>query len=153
MGPHPASYGLDNFAEWLHSKYGLQVQVLPPMQLDQSAWDSGRKQYVAQLLNEQIKREHSDLAADPSAYLIGFTDASMYHVGTSWRYTFTLRDFQRTAVISSNGMEDNWWQRFRVDAGDVNEHLQARLRRILLQDVAILFWNLPLNTDHTTLLQ
>ena len=153
MGPPAESYGLDGFAEWLHSKYGLQVQVLPPMQLDQSAWDSGREQYVAQLLNEQIKRDHSDLAADPNAYLIGFTTANMYHVGTSWRYTFTLRDFQRTAVISSNGMEDNWWQRFRVDERDVNEHLQARLRRILLKDIAILFWHLPLNNDPTSLLQ
>jgi YD repeat-containing protein len=153
IGPHTAPYGLDGFAQWLHSKYGLQVQILPPMQFDRSAWDPERKQYVAQLLNEQIKREHSDLAADPSAYLIGFTDASMYHVGTSWRFTFTLRDFQRTAVISSNGIEDSWWQRFRVDDGDVNERLQARLRRILLKDLAILFWHLPLNNDPTSVLQ
>src|SRR5207245_2516016 len=53
MGPHPAAYGVDDLAEWLRSKYGLQVQVLPPMQLDKSAWDSGRKQYVAELLYEQ----------------------------------------------------------------------------------------------------
>jgi YD repeat-containing protein len=153
MGPHTAPYELDGFAEWLHSKYGLQVQVLPPMQLDQSAWDSRRKQYVAQLLCEQIKREHSDLAANPGAYLIGFTDASMYNVGTTWRSAFSQRDFQRTAVISSNGIQDYWWQRFRVDAKVVNEHLQARLRLILLKDVAVLYWHLPLNNDPTSLLQ
>jgi YD repeat-containing protein len=153
MGPHTAPYELDGFAEWLHSKYGLQVQVLPPMQLDQSAWDSGRKQYVAQLLCEQIKREHRNLAANTGAYLIGFTDASMYNVGTTWRSAFSQRDFQRTAVISSNGIQDYWWQRFRVDAKVVNEHLQARLRRILLKDVAVLYWHLPLNNDPTSLLQ
>src|SRR5437868_5731884 len=109
MGPHPAAYGLEDLAEWLHFKYGLQVQVLPPMQLDKSAWDSRRKQYVAELLFEQIKREHSELAADPNAHLFGFTDASMCSVSNSWASTFTQRDFQRVAVISSHGMEDYWW--------------------------------------------
>jgi YD repeat-containing protein len=153
MGPHPASYGLDGLAEWLHSKYGLQVQVLPPMQLDKSAWDSRRRQYVAELLFEQIKREHSELAADPNAYLFGFTDASMCSVSNSWASTFTQRDFQRAAVISSHGMEDYWWQRLRGDAKVSNEHMQARVRRILLKDVAILYWHLPLNNDRTSVLR
>jgi YD repeat-containing protein len=153
MGPHPAAYGLEDLAEWLRSKYGHRVQVLPPMQLDKSAWDPGRRQYVAELLFEQIKREHSELAADPNAYLFGFTDASMCNVSNSWASTFTQRDFQRVAVISSHGMQDYWWQRLFAAAKVSNEHLQARVRRILLKDVAILYWHLPLNNDPTSVLQ
>ncbi|MCU1247664.1 MAG: Teneurin-3 [Edaphobacter sp.] len=153
IGPHSAAYGLDGLAEWLRSKYGLQVQVLPPMQLDQSAWDSGRKQYVAELLYEQIKREHSELAADPNAYLFGFTDATMCSVNNSWASTFTQRDFQRMAVVSSHGIQDYWWQRLLGEAKISNEHVQARVRRILLKDVAILYWHLPLNNDPTSVLQ
>jgi YD repeat-containing protein len=153
MGPHPAAYGLDDLAEWLGSKYGLRVQVLPPMQLDKSAWDPERRQYVAELLFEQIKREHPELAADPNAYLFGFTDASMCSVSNSWASTFTQRDFQRVAVISSHGIQDYWWQRLFAAAKVSNEHLQARVRRILLKDVAILYWHLPLNNDPTSVLQ
>jgi hypothetical protein len=45
------------------------------MALDQSTWDIWRRQFVAELLYDQLKREHPDLAADPNAYLIGFIDA------------------------------------------------------------------------------
>jgi YD repeat-containing protein len=153
IGPHSAAYGLDGLAEWLRSKYGLQVQVLPPMQLDKSAWDPARRQYVAELLFEQIKREYSELADDPNAYLFGVTDESICSVNNSWASTFTQRDFQRMAVISSHGIQDYWWQRLLGEAKISNEHVQARVRRILLKDVAILYWHLPLNNDPTSVLQ
>jgi len=152
MGPHKAPYALDDFAQWLHSKYGLDVQVLPPMALDRSEWDFWRRQYVGELLYEQIKREHSDLAADPNAYLIGFTDADMYGVNRHSSGSFTLRDQHRAAVISTDGMEDSSWKRVRMGENVVNQRLQARLRRILLKDIAILYWHLPLNRDPTSLL-
>lgn len=152
VGPHTAPYELNDFADWLHSKYGLQVQLLPPMQLDQSAWDPKRRQYVSQLFLKQMKREHSDLAADPDAYLIGFTDADMYNVYAGGHFTFTVRA-ERSAVISSNGMKDAWWQRFRVDPKVAEEHLRARLRRILLKDVGVVYWHLLLNNDPTSVLQ
>lgn len=152
IGPHSAPYELNDFADWLHSKYGLKVQQLPPMQLDQSAWDPERRQYVSQLFLDQMKREHPDLAADPDAYLIGFTDADMYNVYTRWRFTFTWRA-QRAAIISSDGIKDAWWQRFGVDSKVAEEHLRARLRRILLKDVGIVYWHLLLNYDPTSVLQ
>jgi len=55
-----------------------------------------------ELLYEQIKREHPDLATNPNAYLIGFTDADMYSVLNGWKYTFTQRYESRFAVISTN---------------------------------------------------
>ena len=33
-----------------------------------------------------------------------------------------------------------------------NQHLQQRLRRILLKDVAVQYWQLPLNNDPSSLL-
>jgi len=152
MGDHKAPYALDNFEQWLRSKYSLDVQVLPAMAIDQSAWDSERKQYVAELLYAQIKREHPDLAANPNVYLIGFTDADMYSVNLKWRSSFTQRDLQRAAIISADGMQDNLVQRLIEDASAANRHFQARLRRILLKDVAVLYWHLPLNNDPTSLL-
>ncbi|WP_187143178.1 DUF6531 domain-containing protein [Terriglobus albidus] len=152
IGPHTAPYALNDFGDWLRSKYGLQVQLLSPMRLAPSAWDPKRTQYISQLLIEQMKREHSDLAGDPNAYFIGFTDADMYNVYANGRFTFTVRS-ERAAVISSNRMKDAWWQRFRVDPKVSEEHLRARLRRILLKDVGIVYWHLLLNNDATSVLQ
>jgi len=148
---HTAAQGLEYFAEWLRAKYDLDVQVLPALTVDGAAWDSGRRQWVAELLYAQMKREHADLAADPNAYLIGFTDESMYSVNNGWKFSFTQRDMKRAAVISAHEMEDGWLER-TWNAGVAREHLETRLRRILLKDVAILYWHLPLNHDPTSLL-
>lgn len=152
IGPHVRPYELSDFADWLSSKYGIQVQLLPPMQIDRSTWDPERRQYVSQLLLEQMKREHPDLAADPGVYLIGFTDADMYNVFTNWSFTFTWRA-QNAAIISSNGIGDAWWERLGVDSKVAEEHLRTRLRRILLKDVGIIYWHLLLNNDPTSVLQ
>lgn len=152
MGEHLTPYALDDFAQWLHTKYALDTQVLPEMDLDKSAWDPTRKQYVAELLYAQLKREHPDLAADSNAYLIGFTEADIYSVFHRWNSTFTQRDMQRTAIISVDGMQDDPGERAQVDPDTADRHFQARLRRILLKDVAVLYWRLALNNDPSSVL-
>ena len=152
MGPHTASYSLDEFAAWLKSKYKLEVQVLPPKGLDKSAWDASRNQYVAESLYAQLKREHPELAADPKAYLYGFTDADMYSVNYFWEFTFTQRDHHRAAMISSARMQDTAVERRGENDQAADQHLQQRLRRILLKDVAIQYWQLALNNDPSSLL-
>jgi YD repeat-containing protein len=152
MGRHEAPYSLNEFADWLRAKYALDVQILPPVALDRSAWDASRGQYVGELLAEQLKSAYRELAADPQAYLIGFTDADMYLVNQRWNSAFTFRDGPRTAIISSDGMQDPLWQRMS-GAPAANQKFQARLRRILLKDVAVLYWRLPLNFDPASLLQ
>jgi YD repeat-containing protein len=152
IGPHDSSYALDDFAGWLRSKYALDVQVLQPMTLDSSTWNIWRRQFVAELLFEQLKREHPDLAADSNAYLIGFTDADMYTVNHNWRFSYSQRDLKRAAVISSARLGDTFWERIGVDEGTVNGHLQARLRRFLLKDIAVLYWHVPLSNDPNSLM-
>jgi YD repeat-containing protein len=155
LGPHTAPYALALFAQWLYEKYALQVEVLPSTTLDPTAWDSGRKQYIAELLNAQMRREHPALEADPDAYLIGFTDANIYAARRRWNSTFTWRDQPRTAIISTDGMQSTFFERLETHATTATAataQFQERLRRILLKDVAILYWHLPLNNDPASLL-
>jgi YD repeat-containing protein len=152
MGPHTAAYAIADFAQWLRSKYGLHVEILPETTIVPSAWDNSRGQYIAELLYDQIKREHPNLAEDPEAYLIGFTDADMYAVQYDWRFSYSQRDMKRAAVISSARLRDTFWERIGIPDETANAHLQARLRRFLLKDIAVLYWHLPLNNDPTSLL-
>jgi len=152
IGPHESSYALDDFAEWLRSKYALDVKVLQPMTLDSSTWNIRRRQFVAELIYEQLKREHPDLAADSNAYLIGFTDADMYTVDHNWPFSYSQRDLERAAVISSARLGDTFWERFGLDESIANGHLQARLRRFLLKDIAVLYWHVPLSNDPASLM-
>ena len=100
----------------------------------------------------RLNVQHPDLAENRGAYLIGFTDANMFSVNNQWRSSFTQRDSQRVAVISANGMQDSGWQLPKAETNIANLHFQARLRRILLKDIAVLYWHLPLNNDSTSLL-
>ncbi len=152
MGKHVAPYSVEDFAKWLRAKYGLDVQVLPAMPIDEAAWDARRHQVVAELLEAELKQKHPDLAADHEAYLIGFTDWNMYSTREMWDGTFTQRDLMRAAVISSDGMGDTPWQRADLDPHGAVGRFQARMRRILLKDVAVLYWHLPVNRDRTSLL-
>jgi YD repeat-containing protein len=152
MGEHRDPYSIEDFAKWLRAKYALDVQVLPAMAIDPSAWDARRHQFVAEQLEAQLKQKHADLAADHDAYLIGFTDGDMYSTRQMWSSTFTQRDLMRAAIISSDGMGDTAAQRADLGAQGAVDRFQARIKRILLKDVAVLYWHLPVNDDPTSLL-
>ena len=156
VGKHSDPYTVVELAGWLRSKYSVDTQLLPSTELDRSARKSWRSLYNAEDLIKQIKREHPTLAADPNAYLIGFTDEPIYSAAEGGTEKFSFRDQQRTAIISSDGMDDSLLQRavltLSSPAEDPNLHLRDRLRRILLRDVGMLFWHLPLNNDPGSLL-
>jgi YD repeat-containing protein len=152
IGDHKDPYAIEDFAQWLRTKYKLDVRLLPALPLDASGWNPLRGQYSGEALNGQMERAYPDLAANGDAYLIGFTDVDMYTEQMHWKGTFTLRGSERAAIISSDGMQDDRWQRRWVDAKTANEQFRARLRRILLKDVALQYWHLRMNSDRTSLL-
>lgn len=153
MGTHKEPYSLNNLADWLRTKYRLDVQILPPMKLDAAAWNPTRNQYVAEMLYEQLKREHPSLAADPNAYLIGFTDADMFSVENDWKFSHTQRDRKRAAVISAARLQDTFLEKLGNNPHGPIVDLDERLRRFLLKDIAMLYWHLPLNDNPSSLLQ
>jgi len=153
MGDHHAPYSLEDFAQWLRTKYALDVHVLPAMAAEPSAWDSSRRQVVAELLYRQIRREHPDLAADPNTYLIGFTDADMYSLLNAKAYNFTQRYESRFAIVSTDEGMKSYNLELQKDSDAASQRFRARERRILLRDVALLYWRLPLNNDPTSLMK
>jgi YD repeat-containing protein len=153
MGEKKMPYSLDTLAQWLRSTYSLDVQILPALPLEQAAYDSSRKQYISQLLNDQIRRNLAALNADPGATIIGVTDADMYSIAKTWDSSFTQRDSEhRVAIISADCFSDlamNW---LKPKPGAYAKALENALERILLRDVAILYWHLPLNNNPDSIL-
>jgi RHS Repeat len=152
MGDHKQPYSLADFAQWLRSKYSVDVEVLPAMVIDPSAWDARRHQYVAEQLYAQMKQKHSDLAVDHNAFLIGFTEGNMYSARQLSGFTFTKNDLERTAVVSSYRMAGPSVDWTNPHPADVTARLQSRVRRALLKNVATLYWHLPENSDPSSLL-
>lgn len=148
LGPHKQAYQISQFATWLREKYSLNVQVLPPTGLDSATYDPPHQMYVAERILAQIKRDHPALAADPNAFLIGFTDAQIAAAGDS-DTSFSIRDNIRSAIISAGVIDQPAPDATNQDPALL---LRDRLRRVLLKDVAVLFWHLPLNNNPQSIL-
>ncbi len=148
LGSHKDPYAVVEMASWLRETYSLDTQVLPAEPLDDVTYDHSRHRYVAERINDQIRRKHPDLAADTKAVVLAFTDAKMYSVTERYSETFSQRDYRRAAIISSADLQDkSWFAHGATRPAEASVLLRDRMRRILLKDVAILFWHLPLNND------
>ena len=148
LGPHKQAYEVSQLAAWLHEKYSLDVQVLPPTALESTNYDASHTIYVAERIIAQIKRDHPGLAADPNAFLIGFTDAPIAEAGDS-DTSFSVRDNVRSAIISAGVIDQPTPDGTNRDPATL---LRDRLRRMLLKDVATLFWHLPRNNNPQSIL-
>jgi len=154
LGPHTDAYSVADLAQWLGRKYSLDVQVLPAANLAAVAWDEDRHMYIAQRLIQQLKRDHPAEAADPNSWLIGITDAKMSSAEDKGDWEVSQRGL-RSAIISSYDVPDSC----AADGGtaglascEAPSAPSTRLRRILLKDVAVLFWHLPMNNDPASVL-
>ena len=152
LGPHTDGYSVADMAQWLGHKYSLDVQVLPASDLGTVALDEDRHMYIAERLLQQIQRDHPEQAADPNAWLIGFTDAQMYLAESGADAVFSAHDSYRAAIISSHDAAAECEPDALAPCNPTAPTLADRLRRILLKEVALLFWNLPTNSDPASVL-
>src|SRR4051794_36284475 len=58
--------------------YGLQIQVLPPLDPGVPQYDATRRQFIAEELIVQMELGYRGPGLDPQALLIGLTDQDMY---------------------------------------------------------------------------
>ena len=153
VGEKKTPYSVDDLAAWLRSAYALDVHVLPAISLEPAAYDKSRKQYVSQLLDDQLQRNLATLNSNPAATIIGITDADMFSIAKDWGASFTQRDAaHRVAIISADCLSEEFVSVLKAKPGAYEAELENALERILLRAVAILYWHLPLNNDPESVL-
>jgi predicted Zn-dependent protease len=124
------------------NKFNLTIEVLPAIALDRGVIDSERKQLIAEESIEMMKRKYSNLATDPNAILIGFTQEDMYIRKYTWRFAFTWRQEDRFAVVSIARMDP-------INLGQPanDDLLRTRLRKITTKNIGILYYRKPQNDN------
>jgi len=145
LGQRNRAYSAVALAAWLRENYAVDTRILNDTPLDSRAYDTSKQMYVAELIDDQLKRDYPDLAADPKAFIIGFTDAEMYRATNDDDLATNERDGHRVAIISSAGLDSG-----RADSQA--ENVAATMQRALLHNIAILFWHLPRNNNPSSLL-
>lgn len=138
---------LDWAPAYYKAKLGVDVEVLAANPLPGDVLDPRRHQVDSERLIEHLWRTYPELARDPANILIAVTSRDIFIRTFGWSYAENFRHNGRFAVVSS--------ARFHppLFLGRWNpEWRNSRLQKMLTKNVAILYFDLPLSSDYTSLL-
>jgi len=128
-------------------KLGVEAIVMQPVPFALTTVDKKRQQVIAEEAVELMKFKYRDLVSDPNAVVIGLTDEDMYIHKMNWEWAFAYWTQRRFAVVSSARLDP------AKLGGAVDDVLtEARLRKMLLKSIGVLFYLYPTNYDPKSLL-
>jgi tetratricopeptide (TPR) repeat protein len=128
-------------------KLGVEATVMQQVPFALTTVDKKRQQVIAEEAVELMKIKYRDLVSDPNAVVIGLTDEDMYIRDKNWQWAFGYWTQRRFAVVSSARMDP------ANLAGTANDVLtEARLRKMVLKNIGVLFYLYPSNYDPKSVL-
>ncbi len=128
------------------SKLRIDSTVLPPIPLDPKLIDPQRNQLNADKCFDFLKVQHREIARDPFSILIAVTSSDLYIPSLGWSYAENSRSDGRYAIISSARLHPpllGLWN---------PEWLNSRVQKLLTKNIGILYFDLPMSEDYTSLL-
>jgi YD repeat-containing protein len=143
----PATIDLNPFRDYYRQTLGLDVTVLPSIDIADDAFDRARGQLVAESVVASMRRSLPVSPEDPEAIVLGVVEQDMYIAELNWNYAFSFRADDRFALVSTARMVPSFqalWPR--------HDLVRSRLRKMLNKNIGILVYRLPLNDDPTSVM-
>jgi YD repeat-containing protein len=137
--------------EWVPAYYkaklGIDVKVLAAIPLDPKLIDKTRNQLNTDKWIEFIIEQYPEISRDPASILIGVTSSDMYMPGFVLSYAENMRKDGRYGMVSSARLHppsllEKWNP----------EWLTSRVEKLLTKNLVMLYFDLPLSDDSTSLL-
>ncbi|HYL85579.1 MAG TPA: cytochrome c oxidase assembly factor Coa1 family protein [Candidatus Angelobacter sp.] len=127
------------------AKFALKITVLPAIPLHASAWNSKRRQLIAENLIVLMKQSLPEKVEDQSAILIGVTTADMYIGSFDWNYAINFRQDGRYAVVSTARLGSFlFFQKW-------NRTLEiSRLQKMITKNIYVQCFDVPMSSDYTS---
>ena len=146
LGNFPAA-SLTKFANSSKQKTGIEVIVTQPVAFALTTVDKRRQQVIAEEAINLMRARYPELASDPNAIVIGLTNEDLFIRQTDDQYAFCYRMRGRFAVVSSARMDP-------ANLGGATNDLltESRMRKMLLKNIGILYYHLPVNHDPKSVL-
>jgi len=136
---------LAGLAEDVNAKLGIEVRLLPPSLPDESAFDPVRDQYITENLLDGLERTYPKAVPGDGSVVIGVLADDVHILDrTDWAWAFGMRGDHGYAIVSTSRM------------GSLDEPIApivlSRLRKMILRDIGVLYYGLPLNDDPLSVL-
>ena len=149
IGDVPADL-LNNMVSHFQERFGVPITVLPSLSFDRVTFDPVRSQLVADELISAVRIRYPTLARNPRTRVIGITPYDMYMRATqdTWRFTYSLRSHEDHFAVVSYARLDP--AQLGPPASD--ELLQSRLRKMLIKNIGIMYFGLPVSEDPRSVL-
>jgi predicted Zn-dependent protease len=135
---------VETLAKYYRETLAVDVEILPALQPDASAFDQERQQFVAEALVTLLRDAHADRGR--SGAVIGITSRDMYIRRLPWRFAFSLRE-PPFAVVSYARMDP-----VALGGPGNRDRLESRLRKMVTRNVGVMIFRLGMNADATTLM-
>lgn len=123
-----------------NEKFGMPIGILPSLALPREAYDTARRQVVAERVLDAVVATYAQ-AADPASVVIALVDRDMYIADSTWRYAYGLRDKGHLAVVSTA----------RLDDGFPGKKME-RLQKMVTKNIGLLAFGLPQSDDPKSVL-
>lgn len=137
--------------QWAPAYYkerlGIDVKVLAAIPIDPKLIDPARNQLNTDKWIEFLAGKYPEMARDPSSIMIGVTSSDMYIPGFVLDYAENMRREGRYGMVSSARLHppsllEKWNP----------EWLTSRVQKLLTKNLVMLYFDLPLSDDSTSLL-
>jgi tetratricopeptide (TPR) repeat protein len=146
LGSFPTA-SLTKFANSSKQKTGVEVIVTEPVPFALTTVDKRRQQVIAEEAINLMRARNPELASDPNAIVIGLTNEDLFIRSEDDQYAFCYRMLHRFAVVSTARMDP------ANLGGAANDLLtETRVRKMLLKNIGILYYHMPVNHDSKSLL-
>jgi YD repeat-containing protein len=121
-----------SLAEFFDHEFGISTKALPAIDPPSAAYDSQRKQWVAEMLAQAMAAKYPDVAADPDARMVGILEDDLYIRGFNWNYSYSYRDEETNSIVPTLRFDPTFYGLPENDAIRME-----RLRKVVMKQVAL----------------
>ena len=140
---------VESLAAYYRDKFEIEVTVLPEVAIDSTAYDSPRRQYIAEEMILDMKRAEPKIARAADSVIIILTDEDIYPRSLGWEFTYSFYTGYKFAVVSSHRNDPAFWDSTKPH--DAGKQL-AGMKQMLTKYIAMLYFHLPHSFDPTSIM-
>jgi len=138
--------GLSELPAYYRNRFGLTVELLPPIELDDSVRDQMVNKVVDDKIEEFLQRRIPRVANDPNAVIIGVISEDMY---VKSKGTFSM--YNRFTIRGNFGLVSTYMLTPHHSHPHGAELLKTRVRKLISRDIGMSGYNFPTSDDLTSL--